>query len=138
MKTHTTLGAKLLTGSGSPILQMGTLIAETHHERWDGTGYPNGLAGEQIPLAGRIVAVADVFDALTHERPYKSAWPKEKAIAEIERGAGSQFDPSVVRAFLALREDVEIARPPAREEARELHGRRADAPARRGAPQALR
>ncbi|HEX3692638.1 MAG TPA: HD domain-containing phosphohydrolase [Solirubrobacteraceae bacterium] len=101
MKTHTTLGAKLLTGSGSPVLQMGTLIAESHHERWDGNGYPHRTAGETIPLIGRIVAVADVFDALTHERPYKRAWPLQQALDEIERGAGSQFDPRVVEAFLA-------------------------------------
>jgi PAS domain S-box-containing protein len=99
MKTHAALGAKLLTGSGSPVLQMGTLIAESHHERWDGTGYPRGLAGAEIPLVGRIVAVADVFDALTHERPYKGAWPVAEALAEIERGAGGHFDPTVVRAF---------------------------------------
>jgi PAS domain S-box-containing protein len=103
MKTHAALGAKLLTGSGSPVLQMGTAIAESHHERWDGTGYPYGLAGESIPLVGRIVAVADVFDALTHDRPYKSAWPVQDALAEIERGAGTQFDPRVVGAFLETR-----------------------------------
>jgi PAS domain S-box-containing protein len=103
MKTHAALGAKLLTGSGSPVLQMGTIIAESHHERWDGTGYPYGLAGEVIPLVGRIVAVADVFDALTHDRPYKSPWPVEEAFAEIERGAGTQFDPHVVEAFLETR-----------------------------------
>jgi putative two-component system response regulator len=105
MKTHTTLGARLLTGSGSPVLQMGTLIAETHHERWDGNGYPHGTAGDTIPLVGRIVAVADVFDALTHERPYKPAWPVEKALAEIQTGAGTQFDPAVVTAFMAIRAD---------------------------------
>jgi putative two-component system response regulator len=79
---------------------MAAVIAESHHERWDGTGYPNRLAGEAIPLVGRIVAVADVFDALTNDRPYKSAWPVEQAIAELARGAGSQFDPQVVAAFL--------------------------------------
>jgi putative two-component system response regulator len=105
MKTHTTLGARLLTGSGSPVLQMGTLIAESHHERWDGSGYPHGTAGQAIPLAGRIVAVADVFDALTHERPYKKAWPIETALAEIQTGAGSQFDPAIVTAFMTIHAD---------------------------------
>jgi PAS domain S-box-containing protein/putative nucleotidyltransferase with HDIG domain len=102
MKTHAALGARLLSGSSSPVLQMAAVIAATHHERWDGTGYPEGLAGEAIPLVGRVVAVADVFDALTHDRPYKSAWSVEQAIAEIQRAAGSQFDPRVVAAFLTL------------------------------------
>jgi PAS domain S-box-containing protein len=106
MKTHAALGVRLLSGSGSPVLQMAAVIAATHHERWDGTGYPTGLAGEAIPLVGRVVAVADVFDALTHDRPYKSAWPVERAIAEIQRAAGSQFDPRVVAAFLAMRRDA--------------------------------
>ena len=102
MKTHAALGARLLSGSSSRELRMAATIAETHHERWDGAGYPAGLAGEAIPLVGRIVTVADVFDALTHDRPYKRAWPVERAIAEIRRGAGSQFDPRVVAAFLAV------------------------------------
>jgi putative two-component system response regulator len=102
MKTHAELGAHLLSGSSSPELRMAAIIAETHHERWDGTGYPAALAREAIPLVGRIVAVADVFDALTHDRPYKRAWPVEKALAEMRRAGGSQFDPRVVAAFLAL------------------------------------
>jgi hypothetical protein len=77
-------------------------LALTHHERWDGHGYPSGLAGEQIPMSGRIVALADVFDALTHARPYKPAWAVEQAMAEIRRLSGSQFDPGVVDAFLAI------------------------------------
>jgi PAS domain S-box-containing protein/putative nucleotidyltransferase with HDIG domain len=101
MQTHTTAGAAILQGSSSPVLQMAGEIAVAHHERWDGAGYPTGLAGEDIPLAARIVAVADVYDALTHERPYKSAWTIEDALAEIERSAGAQFDPSVAEAFLA-------------------------------------
>ena len=80
---------------------MAEQVALTHHEKWDGSGYPNGLAGEEIPFAGRIVAVADVFDALTHVRPYKPAWSKADALAEITSHAGQHFDPQVVDAFLA-------------------------------------
>lgn len=100
MKTHTTIGANILSGSRSSMLELAETIAMSHHERWDGRGYPTGLAGEDIPMCGRIVAVADVFDALTHDRPYKRAWPVEEAIAEITKGAGAHFDPSVVEAFL--------------------------------------
>jgi len=102
MKEHTSIGGKMLSGSSSAWLQLAEEIALTHHERWDGRGYPHGLQGEDIPLVGRIVTIADVFDALTHERPYKKAWPKAEAIAEIERQSGSQFDPRVVAAFLSL------------------------------------
>jgi putative two-component system response regulator len=83
-------------------LQMAETIALTHHERWDGKGYPHGLAGEHIPLLGRIVSVADVFDALTSERPYKQAWSTLEARAEIEAKSGSQFDPKVVAVFAQL------------------------------------
>jgi putative two-component system response regulator len=102
IKTHATIGAEILSGSGSSLLRMAENIALTHHERWDGNGYPSGLAGEQIPLPGRIVAVADVFDALTHERPYKQAWEIKEAAAEIFHQAGRHFDPSVVDAFVRL------------------------------------
>jgi PAS domain S-box-containing protein len=102
MKTHAALGARVLSGSSAPVLQMAAVIAASHHERWDGRGYPRGLAGEAIPLVGRVVAVADVFDALTHGRPYKPEWSTGRAIAEIRREAGSQFDPRVVAAFLAI------------------------------------
>jgi putative two-component system response regulator len=105
MEAHAALGARLLARSSSPVLQMAAVIAATHHEWWNGTGYPSGLAGERIPIVGRIVAVADVFDALTHQRPYKPAWPVARAIARVKRGAGTQFDPRVVEAFLAVREE---------------------------------
>jgi putative two-component system response regulator len=109
VKTHAMLGAHLLSESSSPVLQLAAVIAASHHERWDGTGYPAGLAGEAIPLPGRVVAVADVFDALIHDRPYKSLWPAEQAIAEIRRGAASQFDQLVVAAFLDMQGDEAFA-----------------------------
>jgi putative two-component system response regulator len=102
MKQHTTIGASILEGSSFPVLQLAGTIAASHHEKWDGSGYPNGLRGEQIPLAGRIVAIADFYDALTHERPYKRAWTREEALAEIERQRGAHFDPAVVDAFLSI------------------------------------
>jgi len=102
MKTHTTIGAKILGGSGNRMLQFAEEIARYHHEHWDGTGYSPGLAGEQIPLSARIVAIADVYDSLTHERPYKRAWSPEEAIAEIKAGNGTHFDPDVVGAFLEI------------------------------------
>jgi putative two-component system response regulator len=105
-RAHATAGAKMVAGSRSLLLQVAEEIARTHHERWDGTGYPMGLKGETIPLTGRIVAVADVFDALTHERPYKPPWPADAAVAEIRRLSGRHFDPRVVAAFLdVLAED---------------------------------
>jgi putative two-component system response regulator len=103
VKVHTTAGAGLLAFGDSRVLRLASEIALTHHERWDGSGYPAGLCGEDIPLSGRIVALADVFDALTHERPYKRAWSLEKAIAELRRLRGSHFDPGVVDAFLQPR-----------------------------------
>jgi putative two-component system response regulator len=120
MKTHTTIGARILSGANSALVRMASSIAYTHHERWNGLGYPNGLSGNRIPLEGRIVAVADVFDALTHRRPYKEAWPIEEALAEIKRQSGAQFDPTVVEAFFELHkqahtsaEEVSIKRIPA-------------------------
>jgi putative nucleotidyltransferase with HDIG domain len=107
MKTHTTLGAEMLARPGFPLLEMAALVARTHHERWDGSGYPAGLAADAIPLVGRIVAVADVFDALTHARPYKGAWPVADALAEIRSQRGRQFDPAVVDAFVAAMPDPE-------------------------------
>ena len=101
VKTHTTIGQRILSGSRFGVLRLAEEIAYSHHERWDGNGY-RGVISDQIPLAGRVVAVADVFDALTHKRPYKSAWPLAEAIAEIERQRARQFDPDVVDAFLRV------------------------------------
>jgi response regulator RpfG family c-di-GMP phosphodiesterase len=102
IKGHTLIGGRILADSVSNVLQAGEIIARTHHERWDGGGYPTGLAGEAIPLHGRLVALADVFDALTHERPYKPPWPLERAVEEIRREAGHQLDPALVRTFESL------------------------------------
>lgn len=102
MQTHTVIGAEILAGSDVPLLHLAQDIALTHHERWDGRGYPHRLAGEAIPLVGRIVAVVDVHDALTHPRPYKGAWSHADAVTEIEEQAGKQFDPDVVRSFREL------------------------------------
>ncbi|WP_329604938.1 two-component system response regulator [Undibacterium rivi] len=101
MKQHTLLGYEILAGSSSNLLTTGAEIALAHHEKFDGSGYPNGLAGEKIPLFARIVAVADVFDALTSERPYKKAWNKENALAYLRDGSGLHFDPVCVDAFFA-------------------------------------
>lgn len=102
MKGHTTIGWRMLAGSSFAVLETAAEIALTHHERWDGTGYPAGLAGEEIPMSGRVVAVADVFDALTHARPYKPAWSTTAAIEEMAGQGGRHFDPSVLQAFLEL------------------------------------
>jgi PAS domain S-box-containing protein len=102
MKTHSPIGAAMLSNGHSEVVRMAEGIAGSHHERWDGKGYPQQLTGEQIPLEGRIVAIADVFDALTHERPYKKAWPIAEAVAEIAHQSGQQFDPQMVEAFLKL------------------------------------
>jgi putative two-component system response regulator len=109
MRRHTTVGAKIVSGSNSPVMQMAEQIALTHHERWDGRGYPNGLAGEEIPLPGRICAVCDVFDALLSERPYKDPWPYQDALAELRRERGHHFDPAVVDAFLRIVDDLDPA-----------------------------
>jgi len=104
IKTHTTMGAKILSGSRVGFLLLAEEIALNHHERWDGSGYPNGRAGESIPLSGRIAAIADVFDALTNERPYKRAWSVPDALEEMDRLRGTQFDPEILDAFLSLHE----------------------------------
>lgn len=100
MKSHTTIGADILSGDDSDILNMAREIAFTHHEKWDGNGYPRGLRGEDIPLEGRIVAVADVFDALTSERPYKRAWSIEDALDFVRSQRGQHFDPQLVDLFM--------------------------------------
>jgi putative two-component system response regulator len=102
MKAHTTIGGRILSGSRSPLVRMAEEIALTHHERWDGSGYPNGLAGEDIPLTGRICAVCDVFDALISDRPYKNAWPVDAALDEMRQMAGWHLDPNLTRLFLEL------------------------------------
>lgn len=103
MKTHTTVGARMLAGGGPfALLGLAEQIALTHHEKWDGSGYPAGLVGDEIPIAGRIVAVADVFDALTHARPYKTAWRPAAAIAEMTTQAEPHFDPQTLAVFSAF------------------------------------
>jgi putative two-component system response regulator len=102
MKTHSDIGALILSGSESEFLQMAEIIAGSHHERWDGSGYPKGLKGEEIPQVSRIVTVCDVFDALTSDRPYKKAWTIEDAVAEMENQSGKLFDPHVLRVFITL------------------------------------
>ena len=106
MKTHTTIGASILAGSGSELVQLAETIALTHHERWDGTGYPDGVAGDEIPLVGRVCAVCDVFDALLSARPYKDPWPLDEVLAEIGRLNGSHFDPRLVDAFLPVAREL--------------------------------
>jgi response regulator RpfG family c-di-GMP phosphodiesterase len=124
MKSHTKIGAELLAGSRSPVVQLGEAIALTHHERWDGTGYPRGLRGEEIPFPARVVAVCDVFDALISDRPYKQAWTVDQALEEIKRERGGHFEPRLVDAFEAtFRDMVQIV-----EQASAEHG--APAPAR--------
>ena len=104
VQNHTQRGSEMLDGSASPLLQLAGVIAASHHEHWDGLGYPSRLRGEQIPLEGRIVAVVDVFDALVSERPYKRAWTPQEALLEICASAGTHFDPRVVEAFARVLE----------------------------------
>lgn len=100
MKQHTIIGGRILNGSPSELLQIGEIVALTHHEKWDGSGYPKGLSGEEIPIWGRICAVADVFDALTSQRPYKNAFPNERSYEIMRQGRGSYFDPRLLDLFL--------------------------------------
>jgi cyclic di-GMP phosphodiesterase len=106
MRTHPTIGGDILSGSTSPLVRLAEAIALTHHEHWDGGGYPRGLIGEQIPLAGRISAICDVFDALLSPRPYKDPWPLDRTLEEIERLSGTQFDPGLVEAFLPIAREL--------------------------------
>ncbi|BBI32636.1 HD domain-containing phosphohydrolase [Cohnella abietis] len=100
MKSHASIGSSILEGSSFKLLKLAQLIALSHHEKWDGSGYPHGLKGEDIPLEARIVALADFYDALTHERPYKRAWTQEETLAEIKEQRGKHFDPLIVDVFI--------------------------------------
>jgi putative two-component system response regulator len=102
MRRHAPIGHDLLSTATSPLLQLASMIALTHHERWDGAGYPHGLAGESIPLVGRIAAIADTFDAITSDRPYRGARPVETALGILHEERGTQFDPRIVDAFVAI------------------------------------
>lgn len=106
MRKHPEMGAKILDNSTSPLIKLAHSVALYHHEKWDGSGYPFGLKGEAIPIEARIVAVADVFDALLNKRPYKEAWPVEQAVAEIETNRGKHFDPAIVDAMLQCLPDL--------------------------------
>jgi putative two-component system response regulator len=106
MKTHTTIGGEMLAGSQSAILQMASQIALSHHERWDGTGYPQGLAGEDIPEASRIVTIVDVYDALTHDRVYRAALPEAQVLEYMQKGEGKHFDPRLLKVFFSCLDEV--------------------------------
>jgi len=106
MQRHTIIGHRMLSDSASPLLQLGALIALTHHERWDGSGYPRGLAGEAIPAEGRLTAIADVFDALTNNRVYRSALEVEEAVELMLRGRGTHFDPRLLDLFISSIDDL--------------------------------
>ena len=102
MESHVIIGANILDKAETELLEVARIIALTHHEKWDGSGYPNRLIGEAIPIEGRIAAIADVFDALTSERPYKHAWPVEEAVASLRESAGSHFDPVLIDVFISI------------------------------------
>lgn len=106
MQTHVDIGVEILSGSDSILMNMAAEIAQNHHEKWDGSGYPCGLAGEDIPLTGRVVAVADVFDALTTERPYKKAWPIEEAVEFLKEQSGKHFEPELIVCFIDILPDI--------------------------------
>ncbi|TMO09813.1 two-component system response regulator [Pseudoalteromonas sp. S558] len=106
MKKHAAIGAQILANSPSPLLQLAHKLAIEHHEKWDGSGYPNGIRGEDISIEGRIVAVADVFDALTSKRPYKEAWSVEKTVQHMQAQAGAHFDPALIELFVKNLDDI--------------------------------
>ena len=106
MKQHPEIGAKILSNSGADVIELGKIISYNHHEKWDGTGYPRGLKGKNIPLEGRITAVADVFDALLSKRPYKEPYSTEKSLDIIKSGSGSHFDPEIVEAFFSVKDEI--------------------------------
>ncbi len=107
LRDHTDVGAMIMQLSSSPVMKMAAVIAQTHHEKWDGSGYPRGLSGEAIPIEGRIIAVADVYDALSSRRPYKPAFPRQKCFAILEEGRGRHFDPRVLDAFFVCSREIE-------------------------------
>jgi putative two-component system response regulator len=106
MKQHTVIGGKILEKSPIDFIQLGEIIALTHHEKWDGSGYPQGLAGTQISMAGRITAIADAFDAIGSQRPYKKALPVEKSLEIIKNSRGTHFDPDAVDAFFIIKDEI--------------------------------
>ena len=106
MRSHAKIGYRILSKSQTPLFDMAAVIALHHHEKWDGSGYPDNLVAEQIPEAARIVAIADVFDALTMKRPYKKSWPTEDAFDFIEQQAGAHFDPHLVQLFLSIKDEI--------------------------------
>jgi putative two-component system response regulator len=106
MKGHTVIGARMFDGSASPILKAAADICRAHHEKWDGSGYPYGLKGDAIPLFARILAVVDVFDALTSKRCYKEAWSYEDALKHLKKGAGKHFDPHIINTFLKIQPQI--------------------------------
>ena len=131
IQEHPAIGGEILSMSQSELVQWAETIARTHHEKWDGSGYPLGLKGEEIPLVGRIVSICDVFDALTTRRPYKKPWTVEEAVAELEKGKGTSFDPGLVDLFREILPHVlEIRRELMEREAEEAqHSSLSEAPA---------
>ena len=132
MQRHTVIGHRMLSDSASPLLQLGASIALTHHERWDGNGYPNGLAGEDIPAEGRVTAIADVYDALTSDRVYRLALDPDDAIAHMRSGRGRHFDPDLLDLFI---DTIDMIRPPGSDPAPET---RTSVPSPRGTPSSPR